>query len=154
MGCARHRLREAILDDSRCSRTFYKADRVRGLASNREAEGFMVTPQSRERRGSRYKCPRDLFRADSNSDPDRSERMLSIVKTAEDTNPCHHCGEASACERGSDPIGVSACRGADADSCDCWLTQDPLDVMSRFNFTLGSLDVSIFHQLHTSTCDN
>jgi len=89
-------LRKAILDDLDCDRTFYKADRVRGQASNRVAEDSTATPLLRERRGGRYKCPWDLFRADSNSDPDKGERTLSIVKTAEHTNPCHdHCGEAS-----------------------------------------------------------
>ena len=118
-GLCKAALRKAKPDDSEGSRTFYKADRVRGLASIRVAKGFTATPLMRERYGGRYKCPRDLFRTDSNSDPHRSEWTLNLVKSAEDTNPCHDdCGEASALANEAEIHRRSACLSADADSRD------------------------------------
>ena len=77
------------------SRTFYKADRVRGPANNRVAGGSTALPLLRERHGGKYKCLRHLSRADSNSGPGKSERTLSLAKAAEDTNPYDvDCGEA------------------------------------------------------------
>lgn len=86
-GLCKAALRKAIPANSDGSRTFYKADRVRGLASIRVAKGSMATPLLRERRGGRHKCPWDLFRADSNSDAHRSEWTPNLVKSAEDTDP-------------------------------------------------------------------
>lgn len=86
VGCARQRCEDRYLDDSHSSRTFYKADRVRGPASKRVDGGSTATPQLRERCGGRDKCLRHLFREGSSPDADTSERILSLAKTAEDTN--------------------------------------------------------------------
>lgn len=95
-GLCKAALRKARLDGSYSRRTFYKADRVRGLASIRVAKCFTATPLLRECRGGRYSCLQGLLPADSNSDPHRSEWTLNLVMSAEDTNPCHDdCGEAS-----------------------------------------------------------
>lgn len=94
-GLCKATLREAILDGSYRRRTFYKADRVPGPASNRVACGSTAAPLPRKRLCGRCKCCQDQFCADFNSDPDRSEQTPSIATTADDTNPCHDdCGEA------------------------------------------------------------
>jgi len=55
LGLCKAALQEVKLDDLDCDRTFYKADRVRGRASSREAEDSTATPLLRDRHGGRYK---------------------------------------------------------------------------------------------------